>query len=148
MRSAGAFLIAALCAGCTTPLERGERLYREGDRLGALETWRSAEDNLELHRFTVGGGDAIHAGISAKDAIVVTLTGSSTKSRDHATAAKELARTLGQRADATVTVRALRELISARRTSRTPQIWSMRPRRPCWSGAPARWSIWPSRLSN
>jgi tetratricopeptide (TPR) repeat protein len=33
-----AFLVAT--AGCTTPLATGERLYREGDRLGALETWR------------------------------------------------------------------------------------------------------------
>lgn len=29
--------------GCaTTPLEQGERLYREGDRRGALEVWRAA----------------------------------------------------------------------------------------------------------
>jgi len=27
--------------GCTTPLATGERLYRDGDRLGALETWRA-----------------------------------------------------------------------------------------------------------
>lgn len=74
----------------------------------------SAEDNLDLHRYTVAAGDAIHAGISAKDAIVVTLTGATTKGRDHAAAAKELARALGARADATVAVRALRELISAK----------------------------------
>ena len=74
----------------------------------------SAEDNLDLHRYTVAAGDAIHAGISAKDAIVVTLTGATTKGRDHAAAAKELARALGPRTDATVAVRALRELISAK----------------------------------
>jgi len=39
--------VAALAAlgavlACTTPLERGERRYREGDRLGALEIWREA----------------------------------------------------------------------------------------------------------
>lgn len=33
----GAMLLAA---GCTTTLELGERRYREGDRLAALETWR------------------------------------------------------------------------------------------------------------
>jgi tetratricopeptide (TPR) repeat protein len=34
----------ALLAGCQTPLERGDRLYREGDRLAALETWRGVPD--------------------------------------------------------------------------------------------------------
>jgi tetratricopeptide (TPR) repeat protein len=34
----------ALLAGCQTPLERGDRLYREGDRLEALETWRGVPD--------------------------------------------------------------------------------------------------------
>jgi len=34
-------LLLAAAAGCTTPLATGERLYRDGDRLGALETWRS-----------------------------------------------------------------------------------------------------------
>lgn len=35
-------LAAALitATSCTTPLARGERAYREGDRLAALETWR------------------------------------------------------------------------------------------------------------
>jgi tetratricopeptide (TPR) repeat protein len=41
-------LLAAAAAGCTTPLAVGERLYREGDRLGALETWRAIpEDSSE-----------------------------------------------------------------------------------------------------
>lgn len=30
-----------LVAGCATPVEEGERRYREGDRRGALEIWRS-----------------------------------------------------------------------------------------------------------
>jgi tetratricopeptide (TPR) repeat protein len=38
-------LLAAAAAGCTTPLAVGERLYREGDRLGALETWRAIPEN-------------------------------------------------------------------------------------------------------
>jgi len=36
--------LVALCAGCRTPLEEGERLYRGGDRLGALETWRDVDE--------------------------------------------------------------------------------------------------------
>jgi tetratricopeptide (TPR) repeat protein len=41
-------LLVVLGLACTTPLQRGERLYREGDRLGALEAWRAApEDSRE-----------------------------------------------------------------------------------------------------
>jgi len=36
--------VAALAA-CTTPLEAGERHYRDGDRLAALETWRSIDED-------------------------------------------------------------------------------------------------------
>ncbi len=32
--------IGLLVAGCTTPLEHGAQLYRQGDRLGAIEVWR------------------------------------------------------------------------------------------------------------
>ena len=40
--------LVALALACTTPFQRGERLYREGDRLGALEEWRaSPEDSRE-----------------------------------------------------------------------------------------------------
>ncbi len=38
-------LLALACAGCQTPLTAGERLYREGDRLAALETWRAIAEN-------------------------------------------------------------------------------------------------------
>lgn len=34
-----------LFAACATPLQQGERLYREGDRLGALEMWRAAAED-------------------------------------------------------------------------------------------------------
>ena len=34
-------LTATLLCGCVDTLERGERLFRNGDRLGALEAWRS-----------------------------------------------------------------------------------------------------------
>ncbi len=36
--------LALLAGGCQTPLERGDRLYGEGDRLEALETWRGIGD--------------------------------------------------------------------------------------------------------
>jgi tetratricopeptide (TPR) repeat protein len=39
MRRFGLALLALALAACTTPLQRGERLYRDGDRLGALEVW-------------------------------------------------------------------------------------------------------------
>jgi hypothetical protein len=45
----------------------------------AEEYLASAEDNLERRRYTPAAGDAIHAGIGAKDAIVTALTGSTTK---------------------------------------------------------------------
>jgi tetratricopeptide (TPR) repeat protein len=36
-----ALAFLALCPGCTGTFESGERLYRDGDRLGALEIWRA-----------------------------------------------------------------------------------------------------------
>jgi tetratricopeptide (TPR) repeat protein len=44
MRQAAAVAVLAL-VGCTTPLQQGERLYREGDRLGALEVWREVPED-------------------------------------------------------------------------------------------------------
>lgn len=41
----------------------------------------SAEVNLAAGRYTPAAGDAVHAGISAKDAIVSALTGSTTRAR-------------------------------------------------------------------
>jgi HEPN domain. len=80
----------------------------------AEEYLASAQDNLDLERHTPAAGDAIHAGISAKDAIVVSLTGSTPKSKDHSTATKELVRALGQRPGSEAVSRALRELIAAK----------------------------------
>ena len=34
---------------CVTPLQRGEKLYREGDPLGALETWRAIPEDEGDH---------------------------------------------------------------------------------------------------
>lgn len=45
MRRALHAVCALLAAACTTPLELGERRYREGDRIAALETWRAVPEN-------------------------------------------------------------------------------------------------------
>jgi uncharacterized protein (UPF0332 family) len=78
----------------------------------AQEYLDSAQDNLDLERATPAAGDAIHAGISAKDAIVSVLTGETSKARDHAKAATELRQTLGTHGEAATAEKALRELIS------------------------------------
>lgn len=80
----------------------------------AQEYLAAAEDSLAAGRHTPAAGDAIHAGISAKDAIVTALTGASSKGKNHAVAAGELKQALGKRPDAPAAERALRELISAK----------------------------------
>ena len=80
----------------------------------ATEYLASAEDNLVAERYTPAAGDAIHAGISAKDAICAALTGSTGKAKDHAAAAKELRSALGRRDTAPAAEKALRELIAAK----------------------------------
>jgi len=42
-------LLAGLGVGCTTPLELGERRYREGDRRAALEIWRDVGSDNPYH---------------------------------------------------------------------------------------------------
>ena len=78
----------------------------------AREYLDSAQDNLDLERATPAAGDAIHAGISAKDAIVMVLTGQTGKRNDHAQAARELGTALGHHPSAHAAMQALRELIS------------------------------------
>lgn len=80
----------------------------------AQEYLESAQASALAGRYTPAAGDAIHAGISAKDAIVTALTGSTGKGRDHALAAKELRAALPPRENAALAERALRELISAK----------------------------------
>ena len=80
----------------------------------AEEYLACAEDNLAAGRNTPAAGCAIHAGISAKDAIVTVLTGASSKGKDHATAAKELKQALGQRDEATAAEKAPRDLLSVK----------------------------------
>ena len=45
MKRLAAALLAALLVACTTPLELGERRYREGEPLAALEIWRGIDDD-------------------------------------------------------------------------------------------------------
>lgn len=45
MRRATQAACALLLAACTTPLELGERRYREGDRITALEIWRAVPED-------------------------------------------------------------------------------------------------------
>jgi HEPN domain-containing protein len=80
----------------------------------AQEYLAAAEDSLAAGRHTPAAGDAIHAGISAKDAIVTALTGTTSKGKNHAAAAGELKQALGKRSDTAAAERALRELISAK----------------------------------
>lgn len=80
----------------------------------AEEYLASAEANLAAERYTPAAGDSIHAGISAKDAIVTVLTGSTSKGKDHATAAKELRQALGKRPGAATAEKAMRELLTAK----------------------------------
>ncbi len=114
----------------------------------AEEYVASAEDNLTAERHTPAAGDAIHAGISSKDAIVTTLTGSTSKGKDHATAAKELKQALGKRPESTTAEKALRELVSAKGDAEYASHLS-RPSRPNHSsGAPEPSSSSPSRSSD
>ena len=49
MKRIACALLALTWAGCGTPLAAGERLYREGDRLAALETWRAIPEHDAGH---------------------------------------------------------------------------------------------------
>jgi len=46
---AAALALGLVLAACTTPLELGERRYREGDRLAALEAWREVRGDSPYH---------------------------------------------------------------------------------------------------
>jgi hypothetical protein len=88
-----------------------------GDRARAFlrkaeEYLASAQANLVAERHAAAAGDAIHAGISAKDAIVTALTGATREAKDRAASAKELKVALGKRSEAAAAEKALRELTS------------------------------------
>ena len=76
----------------------------------------SAVDNMAAGRYTPAAGDAIHAGISAKDAIVMALTGAVTKHKDHSQAVAELKQALGKRPETAEAGRALQELVAVKST--------------------------------
>jgi hypothetical protein len=80
----------------------------------AEESMASAEANLAAERYTPAAGDAIHADMSAKDAIVTVLTGSTGKGNDHATAAKGLRHALSKRPEAAAAEKARRELLATK----------------------------------
>lgn len=80
----------------------------------AQEYLESAQDNLDLDRATPAAGDAIHAGICAKDAIVTALTGETRKAKDHAKAVREMRQALGAHREAATAEKSLRELISVK----------------------------------
>jgi hypothetical protein len=80
----------------------------------AREYLAVAEDCLAQGRLTASAGNAIHAGISAKDVIVVALTGETIKSRDHRQSVKDLRQALGSDPAGAECERALRELIGAK----------------------------------
>lgn len=90
------------------------RLHATAYLRKAEEYLESAEDNFDLERFTPAAGDAIHAGICAKDAMVTMLTGATGKHKDHALAAAELRRALGERASAARAEQCLRQLLGAK----------------------------------
>jgi len=108
----------------------------------AQEYLDSAQDNLDLEGATLGAGNAIHAGISAKDAIVTALTCGTSKAKDHAKAAKELRQALGAHGDATTAEKSFRELISMKAMSSTAPCSSLSPRRSLLSGAQRCSSTW------
>jgi hypothetical protein len=78
----------------------------------AEEYLASADANLAAERYTPAAGDAIHAGISAKDAIVTALSDGQAEGpccgRQGATPGA------GQRPEAAASERALRELTAAK----------------------------------
>jgi tetratricopeptide (TPR) repeat protein len=51
-RAVAATLLAGVALACTTPLELGERRYREGDRRAALEIWRSVQPDSFYYEST------------------------------------------------------------------------------------------------
>jgi len=80
----------------------------------AKEYLAVAEDSLAQGRLTAAAGNAMHAGINAKDAIVVSVTGSTGKRSDHQQAVKELRLALEGTPDAAQYEKVLRELVSAK----------------------------------
>ncbi len=80
----------------------------------AEEYLLAAQMSEEGQLWTAAAGAAIHAGISAKDAIAVALTGSTAKHQDHARAADELGVILGEDAEKPRAVRAIRDLLASK----------------------------------
>jgi len=90
------------------------RAYSKAFLVKSQEYLASAQDNLAAARHTAAAGDAVHAGICAKDAMVMALTGELSKHSDHRQAIPDLVRSLGKRPETPAAERALRELIAAK----------------------------------
>lgn len=91
-----------------------QRNYAKSYLAKAQEYLASAEANLDAGRYTPAAGDAIHAGISAKDSVVTVRTGATRKGKDHSTAAKELRQALGKHPEAASAGKSLGELLAAK----------------------------------
>lgn len=75
-----------------------ERLEHAKSYLSEADDYlANAEVALDAGRYTPAGGDAIHAGINAKDAIVTALSGLTVKGKAHDSAVKELKQALEKR---------------------------------------------------
>jgi hypothetical protein len=70
----------------------------------AAEFSASGEENLAAERFTAATSDAVIAGINAKDAICLKLTGKTAKTDNHQTATAELRKAGGVGPTAAVTL--------------------------------------------
>lgn len=68
-----------------TPLEAAKAHLRKAE-----EFLQAAEMSLDREQFNAATSSAVTSGINSKDAVCLTLTGSSAKSENHATAVKEL----------------------------------------------------------
>lgn len=89
-----------------------EHRHRARAFLDKAEDYLLAAQNEEDGRlWTPAAGLAIHAGINAKDAIAVSLTGDTTKHREHARASDELRLILAGHAEQARAYRSLRELL-------------------------------------
>ena len=76
----------------------------------ACEFLESAETNLTAHRWNAAAADAVVCGINAKDAICLSLTGTTRKSDNHAAALAELRAAGRTGADVEPTLRRLLNL--------------------------------------
>ena len=76
----------------------------------ATEYRDSMLDNLDKGRFNVAAGDAIHAVISASDALLVWLSGKRSASEDH----EDLVYLLGQNVNSTANINRVKRVLQVK----------------------------------